>query len=587
MSRPLRWQIVVPRLLLVVVALLGAQYVLGVAARSIVIRSSEAAIRSHVELEHARVSVLDRQVVLSGLCVANPLRPSENLIEADRCQLDIATAPLLHKQAIVESGHVSGLRFATLRDGSAPTGSVTSAATQPVIWFRGDSGTAAREWLAHLAERCQGDIVNQFESVQRTEAFCASWSTQSASIDARAEDLERRAAELQVAIDSAQANPLRNDRFIVDLPQKIADLKKDIADLTADIEKRPDLLETERRAIVAARRRDEELARKQLELKSLEPNAFTAYFLREQATAPLDELVGWLRWMREAVPAGTTTQQSPSRGEDILFAGCRPTPSMLIRALQLEGAACIGGQPVELRGVLTNLSTQPSRHNEPIRLRLLSTGSLPLELQAKIDRTGDTSRDELLVDCQGITLPRAALGRSDQLEMTLGPSSGTLSISIIVDGDKLTGDIQLVQQNVQIKPAVGSNFASVPLASALEETLGRVNSLATHISLSGTLREPTCTLWSNLGPAVAEAMDRALRRVGDQHARLLLVDAGRRVDEQLTAAERQMTEQQTRLASKITGVTARLQNVASGETPRYRLSAEQLGRRLPNNSLFR
>ena len=61
---------------------------------------------------------------------------------------------------------------------------------------------------------------------------------------------------------------------------------------------------------------------------------------------------------------------------------------MLIRSLQLDGTARIAGQPIELRGVLMNLSSAPRLHNEPMRLHLVGNGSLPLELQATIDRTG-------------------------------------------------------------------------------------------------------------------------------------------------------------------------------------------------------
>jgi hypothetical protein len=90
-----------------------------------------------------------------------------------------------------------------------------------------------------------------------------------------------------------------------------------------------------------------------------------------------------------------------------------------------------------------------------------------------------------------------------------------------------------------------------------------------------------------MGAAVAEAMQRAVRRTGDQHAKALLVEAGRRVDERLADVDRQMAERRTQFASKSTIITARLQKIGTGDSPRYRISAEKGGRRLPNNSLFR
>jgi hypothetical protein len=170
--------------------------------------------------------------------------------------------------------------------------------------------------------------------------------------------------------------------------------------------------------------------------------------------------------------------------------------------------------------------------------------------------------------------------------MSVAPSVGSLSVSVVVEGEKLHGDIQIVQQRVQITPVLNGSGGET-LSAAMGETLDHVNSIATRLSLGGTLNEPTCTLWSNLGPAVAEAMQRALHRTGDQHAKALLVEAGRRVDERLAEVDRQMAERQSLFASKTTVITARLQKIAAGETPRYRISAEKGGRQLPNNSLFR
>jgi uncharacterized protein (TIGR03545 family) len=290
--------------------------------------------------------------------------------------------------------------------------------------------------------------------------------------------------------------------------------------------------------------------------------------------------------MRERTPAAQNDCTKHARGEDVLFAGCRRAPGLLIQTLDLLGSARIASQPVAFRGSLTGLSTQPALLDEPIRLRLVATGSLPLELQATIDRTRGAKRDALLMDCRGIVLPQMSLGQADQLGISIAPTLGSLSVSLAIDGEKLSGDIQMVQQNVQLTPALAGEFADVPIGGTLEESLGRIDSLATRLSLGGTLSEPTCTLWSNLGPAVAEAMQHALERASAQRARELLVAAGRRVDERLTTVERQMSEQQARWNERTAAVRSQLQTVAASTVSRDRLSPERLGR-LPQNSLFR
>jgi hypothetical protein len=211
---------------------------------------------------------------------------------------------------------------------------------------------------------------------------------------------------------------------------------------------------------------------------------------------------------------------------------------------------------------------------------------LPLELEAKIDRTGAVPRDELIVDCQGVLLREMALGKAEQLGLSLAPSIGALSMKIRVDGGRLSGNIQLMQQRVQITPAL-NGVGGQPLIAAMNDTLGNVNSIATRLTLGGTVERPTCELQSNLGAAVAEAMQRAVRRTGDQHAKALLAEAGRRVDERLAEVDRQVAERQAQFATKSTLITARLQKIATSDSPPQRISAERVGRRLPNNSLFR
>jgi uncharacterized protein (TIGR03545 family) len=586
MRRALRWQTLVPRLLLLVVVLLGVQYGLGLAVRSIAVRSGETALGVPVDIGASRVSLLDHQVVLNDLRLADPIHPAESLVEADRCELDLATKPLLKKQAIVNRGHLTGVRFTTERD-RATDGQNSTSSVPRTKWFQDEADAVASQWLAHLAERFHQSQTDQFESVQRTEAFCTEWSRQSVAIDARGKELNERVAELQQSVEASQANPLRYQKFLADLPSKIAELQKQFSELNSDLEKLPDQLETARRAIVAARRSDEQVTTRRVTLEPIEANAISAYLLREQAAKPLDELVDWLRWVREAVPAGPATQAKPSRGHDTMFAGTKLQPGLIIRALDLQGSARIANQPVELRGLLTDYTSNPTLHTEPVRLRVTTTGSMPIELQAVVDRTRGITRDSLVMDCQGVLLPKLSLGRADQIEMTIEPSHATLSISVAVDGERLSGDIQLVQHDVRITSTAGGAFGDVPIADALGETIGRIDSLATRISLGGTLANPSCKLWSNLGPAVAEAMERAVQRAGGQHTRALLVDAGKHVDERLTDAERRMTEQQSRWSSRITVVQAQLQSVAKSELPRDRISTERLGRRLPANSLFR
>ena len=587
MSRLLRWQTIVKRLGLLAIALLAVQFALGLAARSIVFHSGEPAVAVRLDSTYSRVSLLKRQLVLDDVRIHSDDKATPTAIEFDRCTLSLAAKRLLHKQAIVESGSVTGLRFDDPHDSANSPDNAAVKSTSSSRWFRDDAADDASQWLQRVDRIFENDLVAQFESVRRTEALCACWPQESAAIDARLAALKKRSAELQADVRTAQSNPLRHVEFFNHLPEAIATLDQDFAKLAADAQALADSFEADRRAIVAARSRDEQFAIDQLRLEPVNAGALTVYLLREEVGKPLDEVIAWLRWARQTVPASASCVCPPSRGANVLFAGRRPAPGLLIRNLHLQGTARVAGQPVELVGTLADFSSAPARHSKPIQLRLRSSRSVPVQLQATVDRTGQVPRDELLLDCGGMVLPEMELGRQDQLSMSLAPSVGSLSVSVAVQGETLTGDIQLVQKQVKLTPALRGALRNAPLAETLKDALSNVDALALRISLSGTLHEPKCTLWSNLGAAVAESMDRALLRAGQQHAAALLARAQKQVDERLAGIERRASEQQAALTAQSVKASADLARIANQQAPAKRLSREQLGGRPPSGSLFR
>jgi uncharacterized protein (TIGR03545 family) len=415
----------------------------------------------------------------------------------------------------------------------------------------------------------------------------AYWPDHAQEFDQRVAELKLRAATLQKAVETAERNPLRHVEFLNKLPDAVGELRAEFARSYADLDQLNSTFEANRRAIIHARRQDEEQLKRRLRLDPIDANLLSAYLLREQVAAQLADVVSVLRWAREVVPAEQPVQ-ARGRGENVRFVGMRLAPSLVVRSLQLQGTARLGGQTVELRGTLSDLTNAPASYPDPIRLRLEATGSLPLELQATLDRTGPVARDELLVDCRGLVIPPQSLGKlEDGFQLSLAPSVASLSISVLVEGEKLSGDIQLVQRQVKITPLLTGQLSDVPLLAALEGTLADLNALAMRVSLGGTLQEPTCTMWSNLGTAVAEAVDRATRRAGDDHAQRLISRARRQIDERLAGLEQQVQAQRNELTAETTAATGELERVAAQQLPAPRLTHERLGHRLPEGSLFR
>jgi hypothetical protein len=114
-----------------------------------------------------------------------------------------------------------------------------------------------------------------------------------------------------------------------------------------------------------------------------------------------------------------------------------------------------------------------------------------------------------------------------------------------------------------------------------------VESFATRITIDGTFDQPHCAVWSNLGPAVVEGVDRAVAKHAEQHTRTVLAEARRVVDERLATLERQVFDQQAKFTAFASDMPARLEKIARHQTRRERIAVERIGRRLPDNSILR
>ena len=594
----LNWRLVLPWSVGLVGLFVVAHFVLVWAIEREVVQSGERRVAARVEVGDTRINLLGSRVSLRNIHVANPQSPLRNLFEADRCDVQLDAASLLRKQAVVRYGAITGLRFGTPRDTSGALSGVDVATDSALDGWLDEAATKeAQDWLDRLHQRFDRSLVEQLESIRLADELLARWPEQATGLENRVTALRERTSEFHAQVRAAQENPLRHVEFLDKLSEEIAGIAEQVTTLAHDIENLPNVAEEDRRAIIAAREHDEQLLREELQLEPIDTNVLSAYLLQKQLSGPLADLIGWLRLVRRVVPVNAEpanaepTESRPvaahqHRGRDVLFTGCRRTPDLLIRRLQLEGTARIGGQPLELVGTLSDVTDKPARHDQPIRLRLTTRGSLPLELVATIDRTGPIARDQLLVDCGGIVLPKLRLGGSDKLRLSLAPTTASLHVSITLEGDKLSGDVQLVQREVQITPTVGDELSRRNFDGELQKALREIDSLSTRISLAGTIDQPKCEVWSNLGPAVAEAMNRALVRTTAGYTRELLTESHDRVDERLADLDRQIADAQATLEPQLADTTDSLDQLSKKATSE-RLSLDHLGRRLPAESLFR
>ncbi|TWU00040.1 hypothetical protein Pla108_09830 [Botrimarina colliarenosi] len=599
MTRYIRLGYLVPRLVLLVVLFCLLEFGSGWALKRAMIAGGQAAIGARVEVDRADVSVVETRATLTGLRIANPQRPMENLLEAEKIEIDFESDSLLRRKAIADHGSVRGLRFGTPRETSGALNPDDEQASTAPGWL-GDAAKqavdqAAEKWIASLEAKLSGEY-DDFESVRLAQDLSKRWPERFAAVAADAKALQAEVELLRDQAKEARANPLRNAEFLAKAPERVAQLRGRLANLHAELASLPTDVAADRRRVDQARLADETRLRERLQIDQLDPQSLTSQLLGERMTGAVRDVVGWVRWTREMVPA-TKPGRSVTprdRGVDVHFVGVRQRPDLLIRQLEIAGSARLAGRPVELSGVVTDFTTSPALHGEPMRLTLHTTGGLPLEVRATIDRTGPQPIEELIVDCPTLDLPKTELGNAAKFALTMAPSTSSLSVSIRVEGERLSGDVQLIQDRVALTPTVGPSAGPLVtrLGGAVGERLANIARPATRVTLSGTLNDPHMALWSTLGPAVAESLETAAVTLARDEAERQLASTKQKVAGELASLERKLDEAMTKLTAQVDAPRLEIERLASGwigeQLGRGTFSFEQLGKRLPTaESLFK
>jgi uncharacterized protein (TIGR03545 family) len=581
---------------LLVALYFGLEYGAGVAIRLGVVQGGQAAIGARVELDQSVVSLRNAHASLAGLRITNPGKPMENAIDVERIELDFESDALLRGRVVASQGVVSGLRFGTPRSesGALPEEIPTEQSGDPLAWFPGGAA-AADAWLSDVGDKLSLEAADQFASVRLAEEMADRWPARYEDLRARAKQLEADARAIRDQAKEAKRNPLRGAEFLTNLPAQARSLESRMRALQAELNALPQEMQSDRARLAEARRQDEALLRKRLQANQLDSDSLTTYLLGERVTGPLAELLGWVQWVREAYPSKKveTRLVERERGVDVRFFGVEDRPDYLIRALELTGVATVSGAPAEFAGTITDLTSEPGIHGEPTRLAIKAGGPTPFEVRATLDRTTDVARDEFLVDCPAFKTPGATLGKGEKLRFAMEPSQGSLSLSLVVEGDALSGELKVIQDHVVLTPHLqlaGGEFGD-RLRGAIAESLANLPQAATRVTLGGTVKRPSVKLWSTLGPAVAESMQRSVNRLVTAEAERVAAGARAKIDAKVAALDAKLAEATAGATAELAGprdLIGQLAGFGAGGLGAGSLSFERLGTQIPSTgSLFK
>jgi len=549
MSRFLRWKYVLPRLALVSVLVLTVHFGLDPLLRWTLVASGETAVGAKVELAELETSLLDGQLTVRNLAVANPQSPMKNLLQADLARFEIDTAALLHRRLVVQDGTIQGLQFDTPRttSGALPEQPEEEQEATPSwigAWTE-SLGDQSAQWFEQLGDSMEKDLAAQLQTPHVAQQLQKRWQEQVTALRAEVEALRTQGKALQQEIRGIRKNPLRHLERLGELQRELVAAQNQIKAIQAKITKLPQQTKEDRLSLAAAVEYDRRFVRQQLQLGQLDGDQLTDYLLGQEANKRLASVLQWVGKARSMVPRKPRVARS--RGTNVLFSS-HLKPRWHVQQLNLQGNARLSGQPVELTGSLTDLSSHPQRLSEPTRLKLASTGGGNMRLEVVLDRRSGAALDTLHLEYPQLLLPGRTLGDASRLAVAIDPGTVSLRADIRLEEDRLSGEILLVQQSVRLTlPSQAARNGR--LAGVLEQALASVESMEAKLVLSGTLRSPKLKIQSDLGPQLASSFNQGVQRLIQQQSEALLAESQRIADRQLAVLARK--EVQEKLLAKL------------------------------------
>lgn len=544
----IRWSYVAPRL--AVLALLWGLFALALdplLERGLE-KGGSAALGARVELGALDTRFAPPGLSLRRFAAADPGEPMRNLLEFGSAEFELQGIALLERKVVIEKAELTGLAWGTprSRSGALPAAPPSRAAAKLREWAA-SSRDVSFAALAGAKEEAQRRVAVKPEDLAslrlakelegRLPAAAADWRRKAEAFDAPG-----KAKELERLLQGARSgDPVSRLAKAAELRQKLQEAQAQADQVRADIRREAERARADLEAARKAKTADLDALRDRLKLPSLDPERLTAYLLGQETAARLTKVLRLVEAARRRMPAKSQAREQGTglagRGATIEFPRERSWPSFWLRRAVLAGTADLGG-PLELTGSLSDFSSDPPLTGRPARVELSGgQGARKARLLALLDHTGELPRDELHFEYAG--LPVAPMTAGDPSALGVSISSGTASLAgtLALSGDALSGSLTYRQAGVRLAPAAGAGGLAAKVAGS---AFAGIRVLEARLSLGGTLQEPSFTLDSNLGAALAQGLKAAIGQEAQARLQEAQAQVARLVDGRLAGLDGQL-----------------------------------------------
>ena len=466
----MRWSYLVPRMILLSLFWALFAFVFDPLLRHAIRLAGETVAGAPVEVGDVTTSFFPPLLHVRHVSVANRFSPAQNMLEFDDLRLRLAGGPLMKRSFIVDQAEITGLRWGTNREHQGRTNDPGDSSTaKPFDVLAENAAGIGDQVLSHLLNQAKAQLEpSQLESVRLADSLREQWTQRFQMLESRSEALKAKVQTIQQTVGMSKGNVLERfeayNRAAADLDNLLTEVRRlrgELADLSQTA--RNDL-----QAIHEAKQRDLEAIQDKLRLLQLDGQSLSEFLLGPELAQRLDEAVTWIQCARELMArASWEPKPERERGTDILFPRKNALPDFLIRSLYVSGQADVGGETLAFRGRVSGVSSDPEIYGQPVVVRIAGNGTARLQLEASMDRTSQTPKDDVRFTYSLPVRREISLGASNSLQLFVSAESTEWQARLRFEGDRLAGRLTLRQRPVthRARPAYRRSGCDHPRSS--------------------------------------------------------------------------------------------------------------------------
>ena len=504
-------------------------------------RAGTQAVGARVELAAADLTLFPLGLTLSGLQVTDPEAPTTNAVEVKRISFLMDGLNLMRRKVIINEMTVDGVRFGTPRKASGAVGKQEPGVVEqiaktkfvlPSAQIPNVKDVLAKEELKSLklAESLRADIQAEQDR----------WKQQVAELPDKA-----KFDEYKQRLDKVKSSGKGGLSGIVGGASEAAAIQKDIRqDLdrvtTAKKTFESNLARLRTRLDEATKAPEEDLHRLR-DKYALSPQGL-ANMSRALIEGPLGERVATaLQWHARLQPylqsagerKGNAEVVKPLRGKgaDVRFKERAPMPDVLVRAARV-GLDLSAGL---VSGTIRNITPDQPVLGAPTTFEFAGeklAGMQSLKLDGEINRVDPARpRDTAALKVRGYHFSDLALSANETLPVSVKDARADVDLQAGLRGEALEAGLTATLQAVRIttgeKPDAGA------VARAVASALSNVNSLHLKADITGTVKEYSVQISSDLDQVLQQALGRQMQEQARQFESRLRAAIAERVNKPL------------------------------------------------------